>query len=206
MVQTWRLVQKLWSNQTCRSSVAAVLAVVAGVGAGHAFVGSVYVIEGVSMDPTYPAGTHLYGAPISTPVERGDVVLLDDGKDDYAVKRVIGLPGETVQIWRGQVFINRRLLVEPYLARHVYTCPMEALHRGATFVLGKRQYFVMGDNRPCSADSRMYGPVERKQIKRRVPLPQGFVGAYLAPFTLPEYGKTLIRPLSAHAGPWTAHL
>lgn len=189
------MVQKLWENRACRLSVAAAFAVVLGVGAGHAFIGSVYVVEGTSMDPTYPVGTRLYGAPISTPVERGDVVLLDDGKEDYAVKRVIGLPGETVQIWRGRVFINQRMLVEPYLPKNVYTYPVEPTHRGATFILGERQYFVLGDNRPYSADSRTYGSVDRKQIKRRVPLPQHFVCAYLAPFTLPAYGKTLIRPV-----------
>ena len=48
----------------------------------------------------------------------------------------------------------------------------------------------------CSADSRTYGPVDRKQIKRRVPLPEDFVCAYFAPYTLPDYGKTLIRPVA----------
>jgi signal peptidase I len=178
--------------------VAAALAAGLGTGAGHAFIGAVYVVEGTSMEPSIPTGTHLYGAPISTPLERGDVVLLDDGKEDYAVKRVIGLPGETVQLWRGQVFINREMLVEPYLPKHVYTYPVEPLRRGATFVLGEGQYFVLGDNRPYSADSRTYGPVNRKQIKRRVPLQEDFVCPYFARYTLPEYGKTLIRPLTAH--------
>ena len=163
--------------------------------AGHVFIGSVYVVEGTSMTPTYPAGTHLYGAPISTLLERGDVALLDDGHEDYAVKRIVGLPGEAIQLWRGQVFINREMLVEPYLPKHVYTYPAEPLRRGATFVLGEDQYFVLGDNRPWSADSRTYGPVCRKQIKRRVPQADDFVCAYLAPYTLPEYGKSLIRPL-----------
>ena len=187
-------------------SAAAAFAAVMGVGAGHAFIGSVYVVEGTSMEPAYSAGTPLYGAPISTPVERGDVVLLDDGQKDYAVKRVIGLPGETVQIWRGRVFINRQLLVEPYLPKLIYTCPLEPTHRGATFILGERQYFVLGDNRPYSADSRTYGPVDRKQIKRRVPLPQDFVCAYLAPYTLPDYGKTLIRPMPVRTAHLAAHL
>ena len=142
-----RLIQKLWKNLLCRTSIAAALAVVLGVGAGHVFIGSVYVVEGTSMDPAYPPGTHLYGAPISTPVERGDVVLLDDGKEDYAVKRIIGLPGETVQIWRGRVFINRQMLIEPYLPKHTYTYPMEQMRRGATFILGEGEYFVLGDNR-----------------------------------------------------------
>jgi signal peptidase I len=201
-----RLIQKFWKNRACRMLVAVAIAVGVGVGAGHAFIGSVYVVEGTSMVPSYPAGTHLYGAPISTPVDRGDVVLLDDGKEDYAVKRVIGLPGETVQLWRGHVFINRRMLVEPYLPKRIYTYPAEPERRGATFMLGKDQYFVLGDNRLYSADSRNYGPVERKQIKRRVPLPEDFVCAYFAPYTLPNYGKSLIRPLPTHPASITAHL
>ena len=194
MKQICRLLQRIWGNLPCRMSIAAAFAVVLGVGAGRAFIGSVYVVEGTSMEPNYPEGTHLYGTPISTSVERGDVVLLDDGKEDYAVKRIIGLPGETVQLWRGRVFIDRQMLVEPYLPKHTYTCPMEHMRRGATFILGEGEYFVLGDNRLYSADSRTYGPVERKHIKQRVPLPNNFVCAYCAPYTLPAYGGTLIRP------------
>ena len=164
------------------------------MGAGRLFIGGVYVVDGTSMDPNYPAGTELYGAPIPTPLERGDVVIFDDGQADYAIKRIVGLPGETVQLWRGQVFINREMLIEPYLPKHVFTYPAEPLRRGATFVLGEDQYVVLGDNRPSSADSRTYGPVSRKQIRRRVPQPEAFVCAYSAPYTLPEYGKSTIRP------------
>ncbi len=193
MAEIGRLIKGLWKNLAVRMFIAAAVALVLGIGAGHAFIGSVYVVEGTSMEPAYPPGTHLYGAPISTPLERGDVVLLDDGKSDYAVKRIIGLPGETVQLWRGSVFVNRQLLVEPYLPKHTYTYPIEQMRRGAVFVLGEDQYIVFGDNRLCSADSRSYGSVERKQIKRRVPLPDGFVCAYFGPYTLPAYGSTLLR-------------
>jgi signal peptidase I len=193
MGQIFQLIQRFWKNPACRRVTAAAFAAFIGVSAGHTFIGSIYVVDGVSMNPAYPPGTRLYGAPISTPLERGDVVLLDDGKEDYAVKRVIGLPGETVQIWRGCVFVNRQMLVEPYLSKHTYTCPMEQMRRGATFVLGEEEYFVLGDNRLCSADSRAYGPVHRKQIKRRVPMREDFVCAYFAPYTLPAYGRTLIR-------------
>jgi signal peptidase I len=195
MRQIRQFIQKLWKNLPCRMVIASALAVVLGVGAGRVFIGSVYVVEGTSMEPTYPPDTRLYGAPISTPLERGDVVLLDDGKEDYAVKRIIGLPSETVHLWGGRVFINRQMLVEPYLPKHTYTYPMEPAHRGATFILGEEEYFVLGDNRLYSADSRAYGPVNRRQIKRRVPLAEDFVCSYFAPYTLPAYGKTLIRPM-----------
>jgi signal peptidase I len=206
MEQLYRLIRKLWGNPPCRVSIAAALAVVLGVSAGRAFVGSVYVVDGTSMDPTYPAGTYLYGTPISTKLERGDVVLVDDGKEDCVVKRIIGLPGETVQLWRGRVFINRRMLVEPYLPKHTFTYPMEQARRGATFILGEKDYFVLGDNRLHSADSRAYGPVERKQVKRRVLLPDNFVCAYVTAYTLPAYGKSLIRPIATIAGGEKAHL
>jgi signal peptidase I len=206
MEQIRRLIQKLWGNSPCRRSIAAIVAVFLGVGAGRVFVGSVYVVDGMSMDPSYPPGTHLYGMPITTPLDRGEVVMLDDGKSDYAVKRIIGLPGESVQLWRGRVFINRKMLVEPYLPKYTFTCPMERARRGATFVLGEKEYFVLGDNRLNSADSRIYGPVERRQIKRRVLLPDNFVCAYIAPYTLPDYGRSVIRPLATRVAGQKAHL
>lgn len=195
MIFVCQLAQKFWREPVCRFLVAAVVSGFLGVAAARAFIGSIAVVEGKSMCPTYPPGTTLYAAPISGPLERGDVVLLDDGDGDYAVKRIVGLPGETVQVWRGCVFINRRLLVEPYLAPHTYTFPIEQQRRAATFILGRDEYVVMGDNRLCSADSRSYGPVARKQIRNRVPRPDSFVCAYLGSYTLPGPGRTVIQPL-----------
>jgi len=198
MVLIRRWVQKLWRKPSCRLLVAAVVSACAGVAASRAFIGSVAVVEGNSMLPAYPPGTYLYAVPISTPLERGDVVLLNDGNKEYAVKRIVGLPGETVQIWRGSVFINRKLLIEPYLPPHTFTFPVEPERRGATFILGEDECFVLGDNRWCSADSRTYGPVARKQIKKRVPLPNDFIRAYLGPYTLPVPGRTVMQALNEH--------
>jgi signal peptidase I len=80
---------------------------------------------------------------------------------------VVGLPGETLYLWRGHVFINRRLIQEPYLDRNTCTHPDRKL---ALFILGEGQYFVMGDNRANSIDSRTYGPVGIEQIRKTVPL------------------------------------
>ena len=195
------LLRKVWSSPTCRFFFGSVFAAFIGVAASRFFLGSVVVVEGKSMYPNYPPGTHLYTTSITTPLDRGEVVLLDDGHDDYAVKRIVGLPGEVVQIWRGNVFVNRKLLIEPYLPPHTYTFPAQKERRGATFALAEDEYFVMGDNRLTSLDSRSYGPVRRKQIKRRTPIPDGFVAAYQGNYTLPEYGKTIMRATNAEGHP-----
>lgn len=98
--------------------------------------------------------------------KRGDIVLIetknDDWGDDTLVKRVIGLPGETIELVNGQVFVNRNLLKENYLKE-----PSD-LEDVQSTILGAGQYFVMGDNRNNSGDSRDFGPVSSKEIKGRV--------------------------------------
>jgi signal peptidase I len=95
---------------------------------------------------------------------RGDVVVLKDPSDGgYAVKRVIAGAGDAVYLKGGRVYVNGRQLVEPYLlpGTRTGTCskvPEELI------VCGINQFFVMGDNRCDSYDSRMYGPVPRRNI------------------------------------------
>jgi signal peptidase I len=174
-----------------------ILAAVIGVVAGRTFIGSFYVVDGLSMMPLFEPGTHVRAIPISTPIERGDIVVVDDRRHEYAVKRVVGLPGETVHLWRGQVFIDRHMLREPYLAKNIYTIPFD---RQGVFVLGEHQYFVLGDNRPRSLDSRAYGPVEEDQIRQRVNLPENNPRPCFVPYTLPDAGKTMIRRMPPQSG------
>jgi signal peptidase I len=166
-----------------------------GVAAGHTVLGvsgSVSVVDGMSMIPTYQPGARVFTVPIAGQLDRGDIVLVEDGGSDYALKRIIGMPGEIIQLWRGYVFINKMMLHEPYLAKHTYTAPDQNTEI-CSFRLGEGQYFVMGDNRDYSVDSRAYGPIERKQIKSRVPIPT--VRATFVGFTLPVPGSRTIRPL-----------
>jgi len=174
-----------------------VLSAFLGIAAGKTVIGSlgsVSVVDGVSMAPTYQPGARVYTAPIFTPLERGDIVLVNDGDSGYALKRIVGLPGETIHLWRGYVFINCRMLTEPYLPKYTYTFPDE---RGevSIFRTGSDEYLVLGDNRTRSIDSRFYGPVKRNQIVSRVPLPEHTVRARRTDFTLPVEGKRTIRPL-----------
>ncbi len=178
---------------------AVVLGGVLGIAAGHHVIrhlsGSVSVVDGESMAPCYHSGERVYTAPLSGSPDRGDIVLIDDGQEEPALKRIVGLPGETIHLWRGYVFVNRRMLREPYLPRWTFTFPDEKTE-AFEFQLGADQFFVLGDNRLCSVDSRHYGPIQRDCIKSRVPTESGAVRATFADYTLPSPGKRTIRPLA----------
>jgi len=196
--------EKLGAKRNYLPLILSTFAAISGLAVGRNFLRSVSVVTGCSMAPTFEEGTRVYTGPISGSVNRGDVVVMDDGAGDDAIKRIVGLPGETVYLWRGYVFIDRKILLAPYVPKKVYTLPRQRL---AVFELGPSQYFVLGDNRPNSADSRLYGPVERKQIKKRIQLPESTARAHFGPVRLPPFGKTQPHapylgkcPILDHAG------
>jgi signal peptidase I len=198
MRQIYRFSLNVWRKEPCRWLITVVIAAFIGIAAGHTVLGSfgsVSVVDGQSMAPAYESGARVYATPISTPLARGDVVLLDDGKKEYALKRVIGLPGETIALWRGYVFVNCRMLFEPYLPKYTFTFPDEQ-REARVFRLENEEYLVLGDNRMFSIDSRFYGPIERNRIKSRVPHASGDLHPRFVPFTLPVDGKRSIRPVS----------
>ncbi len=128
----------------------------------HFFVATIYIVDGASMDPTLATGefgvldkiTYDFSNP-----QRGDIVVLNypgDPENKRYVKRVIGLPGETVEVSYGSVFINGKKLTENYLPADLYT------DKDGVWKLSSSEYFTMGDNRPNSNDSRYFGPVEKR--------------------------------------------
>ena len=131
------------------------------------FVAQKTVVEGSSMSPALEDGDNLIVDKLSyrfTEARRYDIVVFQypEGENSYYIKRIIGLPGETVLIEDGQVYINGELLGENYGAK-----PMENPGRANSPVtLGEDEYFVLGDNRSVSADSRdpAVGNVSREQI------------------------------------------
>ncbi len=102
--------------------------------------------------------------------QRGDVVVFKAPKQeeyDY-IKRIVGLPGELVKINDCRVFINDLLLREDYISNGVCTTGGRFWQTGQNIPVPENQYFVAGDNRPRSSDSRDWGPVPRENIIGKV--------------------------------------
>ncbi len=126
-----------------------------------------FIVKGESMSPNFESGDYLIVDEISYRLsnpQRGDVIVFDYPKDmtQRFIKRVIGLPGETVNIANGQVQVidNGKTinLNEKYLPANLKTYP------DTKVTLKTNEYFVMGDNREYSFDSRAWGVVPRKNI------------------------------------------
>lgn len=88
----------------------------------------------------------------------------EEDPDDYYVKRIIGLPGETVQIIGADIYINGEILEEHY-GKDPITDPGVAREK---ITLGENEFFVLGDNREVSEDSRVFGAVDKKNISGQV--------------------------------------
>ena len=124
-----------------------------------------FFIPSGSMEPTLQIGDRVLVNKLSYDlhsVHRGDIVVFKKPPNDYSpgvtdlIKRVIGLPGETISARDGVVFIDGRALPEPWLPKGETTATF------APVLIPHAEYFMMGDNRGDSADSRIIGPVTDK--------------------------------------------
>jgi signal peptidase I len=137
------------------------------------FVAQPFIVSGASMEPTFHNGQYLivdeltyhFDAP-----QREDVIIFRYPKDpsQFFIKRIIGLPGETVMIRSGQIEVKKvdgsiATLSEPYVIN-------QGNGPDATFEIPQGEYFVMGDNRPESSDSRTWGLLPRQDIIGRAVL------------------------------------
>jgi len=134
------------------------------------FIAQPFIVSGASMVPTFLNGQYLIVDELSYRFEepkRGDVIIFRYPKDpsQFFIKRIVGLPGETVLLANGNVSVQKTngettLLDESYVVHH---------GNGAnqTYTVPTDEYFVMGDNRPESSDSRTWGFVPRANIVGR---------------------------------------
>jgi signal peptidase I len=135
----------------------------------YLFIMTPHEVLGNSMHPTYKNGEYLmankltyrFGEP-----QRGDVIIFQYSDTQDFIKRIVGIPGDTIMIKDGNVFINGQQLNEDdYISESVYTRGGDYLSEGETISIGEEEYFVLGDNRPHSSDSRTFGPISESKIK-----------------------------------------
>lgn len=123
-----------------------------------------FSIPSISMEDTLLIGDRVLVNKLNKSVHRGDVIVFHRPPGEEAaaikdlIKRVIALPGETVSAVDGKLFINGKPLAEPYLEPGTQT----VMERPVTIPAGR--YWVMGDNRTQSRDSRFFGPIEKSLI------------------------------------------
>lgn len=127
-----------------------------------------YSILGQSMEPNYHQDQRLLVDKVSPRLfgyNRGDIIIVHSPAQDIElIKRLIGKPGDTIELRDNQVYVNNEPLHEPYLPPNANSGPTRDQSK---WVLSADQYFIMGDNRSFSQDSRVFGAVTSAEIVGR---------------------------------------
>ncbi len=132
------------------------------------FIAEPFIVSGASMEPTFENGNYLIIDRISYKAigepKRYDVIIFKYPKNPskYFIKRIIGLPGETVELKDKDIIIKNADNKEGFAIDQSYIRNFSS--DNATYTLDKDHYFVMGDNRTASSDSRVWGPLSKELI------------------------------------------
>ena len=139
------------------------------------FVASPVEVDGSSMYPTLVDGQRAFSGILTRKIngiKRFQIVTAYlEARDELIVKRVIGLPGETLEIRDDVLYINGEPVEQAFLNEDYMRQDMQAYGRDyftadfGPITLGEDEYFIMGDNRPHSADARVFGPFKESDIK-----------------------------------------
>lgn len=123
------------------------------------------VVNGESMEPTLHTGDRLLVAKAEN-YERSDIVIFQATEEDWYVKRIIGLPGDTVYIIHNQLYVNGEPMEESYLKKD-YLHDWPSVNYVYPHRIPPEHYFVLGDNRLNSTDSREFGLIHKDLIGGR---------------------------------------
>lgn len=129
----------------------------------YGFIAQPFLVQGASMEPNFSSGDYLLVDEMTyrfREPERGEVIVFKNPNNpsEFYIKRIIGLPGENVIVNDGVVLINGEIVSEEYIGEDLIS------NGDYIFALDEDDYFVMGDNRPKSFDSRSWGPLEEDLI------------------------------------------
>ncbi len=147
-------------------------------------------VKGASMEPGFYSGEYIFTSKITykfRPIERGDIVVFKSPQNpdiDY-IKRIIGLPGDTVLFQNETVAVNGVILNESYISDKTTLWEGGYIREGVPVVVPKGEVLVLGDNRPRSSDSREFGPIPISSIIGQVfyrYFPLNKVGPVINPF------------------------
>ena len=147
-------------------SIVVILAIMVMI---YLFIMSPQEISGASMEPNFHNGEYILTNKVEYKLrepERGDVVIFKSPKNpeiDY-IKRIIALPGERVRLSQSILYINDLPLPETYIPKTTFTYSGSYLKENEAIRVPEGKYFVLGDNRQHSSDSREFGPIAKEEF------------------------------------------
>jgi len=135
-------------------------------------------VNGQSMVPNFQDGEHVLTDKVSYKMrdpERGEIVVFHappaahcpEGTGCDFIKRILGVPGDTIEVKNNAIWVNGSKLPEPYIPEDFVILPGSATKDKSVY-LGPNEFFVSGDNRPYSSDSRAWGAITKNDIIGRV--------------------------------------
>lgn len=133
------------------------------------YVAQPFYVNGASMEPTFEDFDYLIINEIGYRFEepaRGDIVVFRNPEDDseYFIKRIIGLPGEEVEVENGFVTVRNSVYPTGFVLEESYLAPGTITTGKSSWKLSTNEFFVLGDNREASLDGRIFGPIARERI------------------------------------------
>lgn len=139
-----------------------------------------YTVKGHSMDYTFADNDKVFIYKLSNNYERGDEIVFHANETDDYIKRIIGVPGDTIEVINDVLYVNGQQVDEPYLDQKKKELKsgetltpdfnIEYLKSTRSKTVPEGTYFVMGDNRPNSTDSRAFGFVKQEHVVGKVVL------------------------------------